>query len=101
MRKPKSYKRTLLITENDAQKKNHTHTHTHSLSLSLSLSHTRRRANKSRMNELQGVAEFDEKEQFEKRKKLTDSKRYTPNVCMYVCTKHTDRHSVQWLGWLN
>jgi hypothetical protein len=22
-------------------------------------------------------------------------------VCMYVYTKHTDRHSVQWLGWLN
>jgi hypothetical protein len=66
MCKPKSYKKTLLIAEN-AQKQNHTHT--------LSLSHTRRRASKSRMNELQGVAEFDEKEQFEKTKKLTDSKR--------------------------
>jgi hypothetical protein len=69
MCKPKSYKKTLLITEN-AQKKNHTHT----LSLSLSLSY-KKKSSKSRMNELQGVAEFDEKEQFEKRKKLTDSKR--------------------------
>jgi hypothetical protein len=67
MCKPKSYQKTLRITENDAQKNNHAHT--------LSLSHTRRRASNSRMNELQGVAEFDEKEQSEKRKKLTDSKR--------------------------
>jgi len=68
----KIIQKTLLITEN-AQ-----NTHTHTLSLSLSLTHTHtheKESSKSRMNELQGVAEFDEKEQFEKRKKLTDSKR--------------------------
>jgi hypothetical protein len=66
MCKPKSYKKT---TDHRKRPKN-----TRTLSLSLSLSY-KKESSKSRMNELQGVAEFDEKEQFEKRKKLTDSKR--------------------------
>jgi hypothetical protein len=57
-------------TDHRKRPKKKRHTNTHTLSLSY-----KKKSSKSRMNELQGVAEFDEKEQFEKRKKLTDSKR--------------------------